>query len=254
MMQRYSGSKEYPVFSHDIVLSTYDESSSVDEGLFSYIDHVGKIFRYNLNCSAYTLLQHFPNALHYLDRFWILLPVHLKNQRMLWREFYRVYGSMYNQLVDCSNNTLCLLYFKRLLEERLLRAKNYKLLDFGCGTGFSADVFDLEHLVCYDIDRKMRQTAHERGLATINSAQFKALSPNSFDGCIACYVLHMAVNSYYIRQLAHVIKNDGVIVANFYKGICADRVNGIFRENNLKVEQIETHQGRFGSVYVYRKQ
>lgn len=254
MMQQYSILWEQAALSSDIVLSIYDESPSVDEGLFSYIDHVGKIFRYNLNCSAYTLLRHFPNSLHYLDRFWILLPVRLKDQRMLWREFYRVYGSIYDQLVDCSNNALCLLYFKRLLEDRLLKTDNYTLLDFGCGTGLSANVFSPEQLVCYDIDRKMRQKARERGLVTINPVQFKALSPNSFNGCIACYALHLAIDSYHIRQLARVIKTGGVITANFYKGICADYVSDIFRENSLAVEQIEDQQGRFGSIYVYRKQ
>lgn len=254
MMQQNSFLWEQVVSNGDLVLSIYNEVTFINKGLLSYVDQVGKIYRYKMNCIVDVLLQQFPNALHYLDRFWILLPTRIKDQRTLWREFYRVYSPIYNQLVDYSNNSLCLLYFKRLLEERLLPVENYKLLDFGCGTGFSADIFSPEKLVCYDIDREMRQKAQERGLVTINTTQFNALPSNTFNGCIACYVLHLAIDSYHIRQLAQVIKAGGVITANFYKGIHADRVSSIFRENGVIVEQIEDHQGRFGSIYVYRKQ
>lgn len=126
----------------NLVISIYDESAYVDEGLLSRIDCVENIYYYRLVCNTDILLQHSPNALHYLDRFWILLPMSLKDQRALWRVFYKSYSPAYNQLNNCSHNLLCLRYFKQLLEEKLFPTKYKRLLDYGCGTGLSSDVLD----------------------------------------------------------------------------------------------------------------
>ena len=253
MMQQDNVVREQQDFDIDLVISVCDESACVDTGLLLHIDCIGNIYRYNLICSADTLLQHFPNALHYLDHFWILLPTSIKEQRVLWREFYRLYSPIYNQLINRPHNLLCLRYFKQLLKEKLSTTMNQRLLDFGCGVGLSADIFDPAKLVCYDSNEVMQHSSRERGLVTINELQFRDLAPNSFDGCFACYVLHLAISIDDLNQLARVLRKGGVIIANYYKGIHADRVNRIFRENGLTVEQIEDQQGRFGSIYVYRK-
>ena len=254
MMRQNNVVWEQQISADDLVISIYDESACVDEGLFSRIACVENVYCYRLICNTDILLQHFPNALHYLDRFWILLPALLKDQQTLWRAFYRLYSPAYNQLINRSHNLLCLRYFKQILEKKLFSTEYQRLLDFGCGVGLSSDVFDTEKLVCYDSNKVMQDSARERGLLTINERQFKTLSPNSFDGCIACYVLHLAISANDIEQLVRVLKADGIVVANFYKGMHVDRVNRIFRENRLVVEQIEDQQGRFGSIYVYRKQ
>lgn len=254
MMQPNSALRERQIYDRDLVISLRDEAAYVDEGLLSRIDHVGKIYRYTLNCNSDILLRCFPNVLHYFDRFWILLPASVKEQRTLWREFYKSYSAKYNQLIDCSRNLLCLRYFKQLLEEKLFTSRNRKVLDFGCGIGLSADIFSPDELVCYDKNTAMRDNTRKRGLVTINTSQFRILPPDSFDGCIACYVLHLAIDSDDLKQLARVLKGGGIIIANFYKGMQVDRVNRIFIENGLTAEQIEGQQGRFGSIYAYRKQ
>lgn len=253
MMQQNNIVREQPALDIDLVISIYNESACVDAGLLSCIDRIGIIYRYNLICSVDTLLQRFPNAVHYLDHFWILLPTSIKEQRVLWREFYRLYSPIYNQLINRSHNLLCLHYFKQLLEDKLIPTSNQRLLDFGCGLGLSAGVFDPATIVCYDNNEVMRNSSRERGLVTLNERQFRTLTPNTFDGCFACYVLHLAISIDDLNQLARVLRGGGVIVANYYKGINADRVNRIFREKSLTVEQIENQQGRFGSIYVYRK-
>ena len=63
----------------------------------------------------------------------------------------------------------------------------------------------------------------------------------------------MAVDECDIKQLTQIIKNGGVIVANFYKGIHEGRTNHIIMKQGLSIEQLEGGQGKFGSIYVYQK-
>lgn len=239
---------------HDhCVISLYYEIDGVTDGILDLIDHVGKIYRYKLCASDQVLRHHFPGALHYLDHFWILLPSLLKDQRLLWDEFYKIYSSIYEELINQSHNIQCLQRFKQLLEDNFGFYPGCSILDFGCGTGLSSRVFETESLTGYDSNELMRHKAQEQGLKTVDKENFEMLPIDIFDSCIACYVFHLAIESSYIKKISRVVKNGGVIVANYYKGINEKGMNALFLKNGLAIQQIEDQRGRFGSIYVYRK-
>lgn len=253
MMQQNDKFHEWQILDDDVVISIYDESAYVEEGILAFIDHAGIIYRYKLICDANIIIKRHPNILHYLNRFWILLPSALNEQMTLWQEFYKLYSHMYNQLINSQHNILCLSYFKQLLEKNFFPIEKYRILDFGCGAGLSTAVFDCERLIGYDNNEVMLNKSQKRGLITINTSQFRNLPSECFDGCFACYVLHLAISTNDINQLIRLIKVNGIIVANFYKGMHEVRINKIIQKNGLVIEQIDTREGRFGSIYVYRK-
>lgn len=252
-MQQDDASQTILKPTEDLVISLHNQDEYVNLGLFISVGRIADVNCYRLDCDIQVFRRYFPDALHYLDRFWLLLPATIQEQQTLWQEFYRLYSNIYDQLIDRGHNLACLQDFKRIIESRLPAFKQCRLLDFGCGTGLAADVFDSRQLVCYDSNEMMRHFALNRGLTIINTHQFRALPTCSFDVCIACYVFHMAVDERDIKQLARITKNGGIIAANFYKGMQEDRINHIIKKQGLLIEQLEGRQGKFGSIYIYQK-
>lgn len=238
---------------NNIVISVKDEQKCVDEGMFEYIEHIGAFYKYNLLCSHEVLINRFPNVLHYLDCFWLILPKLIIERRIFWKEFYNLYSNIYDKLVDSDHNINCICHFKNILEKRKLYSPNSLIFDFGCGIGLSSHVFDNKHLFGYDSNALMEAKAEKCGLKIISRNQFQNIAEDSFDICIACYVFHLSIDEYEIVKLTNIIKRGGAIIANFYKGIEEERINQIISNCDLKIERVEYLNGKYGSIYVYRK-
>ena len=100
----------------------------------------------------------------------------------------------------------------------------------------------------------MLELAKARGLNVLSKKEFDELPPNSFDGVIACYVLHMAIPENDIIKLAGIIKVGGILVANYYKNIGIERVSLILRNLGFAAQKVSDQERRFGSVCIYRKE
>lgn len=238
----------------EVVLSTEKLTQVVEMGILSPLDHIRELYCYQLTADPATFRRLFPSALHYLDHFWLLLPVSLNKQQQFWNQFYRLYSADYEGLINPSHNLMCLKYFKQLIEERVRISPEFKLLDYGCGPGFSADVFHLGGLIGYDINPDMLAQAKARKQTVLDQHEFRFMPPDSIDGCIACYVFHMAIPHEDILHIANLVKCGGLVVANYYKGIGAKRITDSFLELGFEAEQVGYQEGEFGSVYIYRKQ
>lgn len=236
-----------------VVLSIEILSRGVEKGLLKPMGQYGGLHCYQMVVDEETFLCFFPGALHYLDRFWLLLPEGLSERQRFWNGFYSLYSEEYEQLIDPSHNLICLRFFKHLIEERIKVHLSLRLLDYGCGPGFSVDVFCITGLIGYDINQNMLAQAQRRHLPVLNELEFKAMLPNSIDVCIACYVFHMAIPQEDIIHLANIVKKSGLIIANYYKGLDAERITRSFCKLGFDVEKINDEDGEFGSVYIYRK-
>jgi hypothetical protein len=107
------------------------------------------------------------------------------------------------------------------------------------------------NIVGYEPVFSMRQQARTKGLPVLGYREFNKLPNKYFDACFASYVFHMSVEERSIYQLTQKMKEDAVLVANFYKNINVERMNQIFSKLDYRVIRIMDLQERFGSIYEY---
>lgn len=199
------------------------------------------------------MLSFFPNAIHYLDYYWLLIPELYDLQGIFWKELYEYLSPNYEKRTNPAANLSCLCLFRGIIESLSGVAKDCTLLDFGCGTGISKDVFSQNHIVGYDINAEMLQKARSRNIVVLDAESFFAQPVNVFDGCIACYVFHMGIRYDVLQNLSRTIKPTGFIVANYYKHLGEEQVSNYLRTVGFSNQTAVIKEGRFGSIYVYRK-
>ena len=220
-------------------------------GLFFF---KGGLFHYQLTDDPENLCSNFPNVVHYLKHFWLLLPDSIQDQQLFWSQFYSLYSPTYLDLIDSTHNLACMYYFKTLLEKNVGPfSPEFKLLDYGCGPGLSAQIFGVKHLIGYDNNSVMLKKATEQGLQIVDRQGFNNIQPCFFDAAFACYVFHMAIPESDIMNIVRVLKPDGVFIANYYKNFEIERVTSLFQKFGAEGEKVNDSERRFGSVYIYRK-
>jgi len=235
------------------IISRKELSQQDEKGLFSFVDYRGELFHYQLTGNSASIRTIFPDILHYLNHFWLLLPDSVQEQQIFWSQFYSLYSTNYLDLIDSDHNLACMRYFKTLLAENAPLPPDFKLLDYGCGPGLSVQVFEKQHLVGYDNNPTMLAEAAKQGLEVIYKEDFDNIQSCSFDGGFACYVLHMAIPETDIINLARAVKINGVLVANYYKDLGMERVTSLLEKLGFEGQKVDVQERRFGSVYIYRK-
>lgn len=194
------------------------------------------------------------NKIFYLDRFLLFLPENYEQQRCMWQKFYQVFGADYEKMIDISRNVYLI---KNMIEiistERPLHSKS-RILDYGSGSGLTSYVNCRGTLIGYEPVSIMRKQAIKRGYDTLDYKEFISLPDHYFDAGFANYVFHMAIDEKSIREIVGKLKEDAVFVANFYKDINIEKVNGYFGNFGYSFRKIPHIKKEFGSFYVYRKQ
>lgn len=251
MMLHYN--RETNSTSCEWIISRKELNQQDGEGLFSYADYRRGLFHYKLTGSPANIRATFPGILHYLNRFWLLLPDSLQEQQFFWSQFYSLYSTNYLDLIDSENNLACIYYFQTLLNETSHLPHNFRLLDYGCGPGLSTQIFGSRHLVGYDNNPTMLAQAEEKGMKVLDKEGFNNLQSCSFDAGFACYVFHMAIPESDIVNIARIVKGNGIIAANYYKDLGMERITSLLQKLGFEVKRVDTEERRFGSVYIYRK-
>lgn len=236
-----------------IVFSIKPEHKLEIAGILKQIEHSEEEYQYLLLGKESDLLSYYPGALHYLNHFWLILPGSLEEEQKLWRRFYMIYGKWYDLLIDRENNIDCIRFLIGLLKQNTGLKPDSKIIDFGCGNGLSGDVPCDCEIIGYDFNQHMRTESEKRGIQTINTNDFYSLPKESFDGGIASYVMHMAVEEKKLKKLTEILKPGAALAANFYKNLGYERVERIFGAVGLKAEKITNRETRYGIIYVYRK-
>lgn len=237
----------------ELVLSIVEQREAVRDGYLIPLGCEEKMYRFRRVVSEAQFLDLFPRALHYLDRFWLILPRTIREQRLLWSEFYHIYGSQYEKLVNMNRNVACMRFFRQLIEQKSQITPKYKILDYGCGLGFSSEVFEPGEVIGYDNDEDTLIRACTHGLMVVDWVGLNALASETFHDCIACYVFHMAIAEEEVACIANLVKSGGYVVANYYKGLGERRVTRMFCAQGFHSRKVEPVGGRFGSVYIYEK-
>jgi ubiquinone/menaquinone biosynthesis C-methylase UbiE len=158
----------------------------------------------------------------YLDRFILVSPRDdIKRKQIIMDSFFALIAKQYEELIDVERNKENIRYLLTYLNIIPFKSDSI-VLDFGCGTGISAEVWrDMGQLngrlIGLDRCSKMRQIATGRGMEVWGPHEMVRLHPGTIDRVFASYVFHLISNVHSIRLLWSRLKPGGVIVANFHK-------------------------------------
>lgn len=168
--------------------------------------------------------------------------------------FFETISTEYEEMIAASHNVACA---RRLLDV----AREYHpagivdpILDFGCGTGISSRaVIDAGgNVVGFDSSAAMRARARAAGISVRDAlGDFADASINSV---VACYVLHFGIRKSDALELARIVAESGVVVANFHKGLRHSEAIQLFCDAGFAATVIEENErGPFGIIAVFAK-
>ena len=131
---------------------------------------------------------------------------------------------VFDKIVDKSLNHLVMASIVDTVRERFGTALPIplKVLDFGCGPGFSAALFREEWGPCeitgVDLSSKAIAIARRSGLTAeiVGSAGMLPFETASFDVVLASFVLHFHIESASLGEIRRVLSEKGVFVFNLY--------------------------------------
>lgn len=132
--------------------------------------------------------------------------------------FFDLIADLYDELIGYSVN---LETAQHLLSSVLETAPpSPRILDFGCGTGVAREALselgsDAE-IIGTDISTEMLRHAADRGETVLTIDQWRA-ETLSYDGAIACFVLHYGVPDLDLVRIASSLAPGGRFAANFFK-------------------------------------
>lgn len=233
------------------IISVIPLQSLVQVGVIYLVNRDSSVYVYEYLDDSYDIYVPGCTTYSYLDKFILVLPDDVYQRRMIWEYIYKIYSKDYEKMIDQKHNLQCIQYMLNILQrEKYNGALN--ILDFGCGTGLSINAEFSGQIYGYDINESMRKIACEKGMKVLTEEDFWNLPAECFQGVLASYTLHMAVSGSELNKIVSILINNGLLVANFYKGIDCDRVTEKLVGMNMVIEEKEENRG-FGQIYVYRK-
>lgn len=191
--------------------------------------------------------------IYYLDSFIIVLPDEYRKQNQLWKNFYKAFGSCYEEMIDVSHNIKCIEGMISYINNAIGLDSSSMILDYGCGSGLSASISVVGSIIGYEPVYEMRIQACQKGLQTLDAREMELIPNHYFDAVFSSYVFHMAVSEDNIEKILPKMKPGAIWIANYYKGINESFVNNIFLKNDFQIRKVDDMQERFGNVYEYRK-
>lgn len=233
------------------IISVIPLQSLVQEGVIYLVNWDSFVYVYEYLdgiCDIYVLGG---RTYSYLDKFILVLPDDACQRRMIWEYIYKNYAKDYEKMINQKHNLQCIQYMLNILQREKYNGV-LNILDFGCGTGLSINAEFIGQIYGYDINESMRKIACKKGMKVLTEEDFWNLPAECFQGVLASYALHMAVSGSELNKIVSTLINNGLLVANFYKGIDCDRVTKKLIGMNMVIEKKEENRG-FGQIYVYRK-
>lgn len=167
-------------------------------------------------------------GLRYLDRYILVLPENQAQEKQLWEKFFHVFGESYEQLIDIPHNISSIQSMLSYIGEAVTLKPESRILDYGCGSGLAIYTDCPAKLIGYEPSAVMRAQALQKGYHVLGRQEFLRVTDNYFDAGFANYVLHMAIDEAAVHEIARRLKSGAVFLANYYKGINAEKVNGYF--------------------------
>jgi len=171
----------------------------------------------------------------------------------LLRSYFDAVAPEYDSKISQSKNIACYKYLLKSFAK--LQDRSASVLDFGCGPGTIlraiAGSKSVESVTGFDFSDEMRRIATERGLATISTSEFNALSGNAYDLITMCYVMHFQIDKAIYERLINLLKNGGAIIGNVHKDIgLSPFLDFLCTINGVDISRADS---AFGSVITIRK-
>lgn len=193
----------------------------------------------------------------YLDKFFFLFS---KEKPELRQEiidvFFEIIAFDYDNLIDIDRNIDNIGFLLSIIKDYKKRDNNLQILDYGCGTGLSSRFANNGiKITGYDRCPIMRTLATKHGLKIIDEDGLLKMEDSYFDAVFASYVFHLLSSKNNLYLLWSKLKYNGILVANFHKGLGTDLID--FFTNDLNAESIKIgYTGRYkthGEYYGFRK-
>ncbi|HBA84127.1 MAG TPA: hypothetical protein DCZ95_08545 [Verrucomicrobia bacterium] len=150
------------------------------------------------------------------------------------------------------DNIRCLL---NIISRHFQGQRVARILDFGCGTGLSAQVASELgiHLHGYDRCPKMRSLAAEQGLQLMVPEQFNNVCLPVFNAVFCSYVFHLLPTKDDLCQLWTILKPGGIVVGNFHKDHGLHEASTCFMKCGARAHEVEDVSCRFqhGSYWMF---
>jgi SAM-dependent methyltransferase len=220
------------------------------------VEYIGEFenisFYYIKSEDVFNKLMKVSNAVRYLDSFVLILPHDYNKQKMLWSTFYHVFGKRYEELVDKEHNIECI---RMMLCQIMSGDKfhdNFKILDYGCGSGLSLLCEYGVEIVGFEPEKTMRHQAQQKGMMVFDENNIQNIPNEYFDAIFSSYVFHMGISETDIKLIIPKMKPKAVWIANYYKNINENIVNKFFLNNGFASKRVDMDE-RFGHVYAYQK-
>lgn len=162
-----------------------------------------------------------PRFIRLMDRF--LLPA--AGDPVISSLFFELIAERYEELTatDINLRTAQSLLRSALAERPV--GRSWRVLDFGCGTGFALSALKglglqetVVELVGTDLSDAMLSIARGHGEVVVPLANWRAMPCEIFDAAISCFVLHYGVPSDDLGHIGRQLKPGGIFSANLFKG------------------------------------
>lgn len=132
--------------------------------------------------------------------------------------FFDLIADIYDELIHhCVNLETARSLLSAVLETA---PPSPRILDFGCGTGLAREALrDLgmtADIIGTDLSIEMLKRAAERGETVITLEKWRS-DRSTYDGVIACFVLHYGVPNVDMVRIAGSLSPGGRFAANFFK-------------------------------------
>ena len=163
--------------------------------------------------------------MRYLDHFYLLVPTDSPILRkQLFFQFFELIAEEYEIFIDSDRNKENISNLLWLIKYYIGSFEGAKILDFGCGTGFSLEIaryYEVD-IVGFDPCPIMRQIAIRNGMNVWDELKFVDQPYNSIEATFSSYVFHFLTDDKNLRMIYNILKPGGVLVANFHKNLGRD--------------------------------
>ncbi len=178
----------------------------------------------------------------FLDYFYIIKRVGEAHLQIAIDMLFECIADRYDRLIDTRRNIENIRVLKEYLISLHGSLDGSLIVDYGCGTGLSKEIFDDENLKLIGIDRcsKMRHLASNRGLKTLSPSQLKELQLDSIDCGFFSYVLHFSPSFGDLELLWSRVRPGGTLVGNFHKSIAINEYLEFFSGLEANILPLES--------------
>jgi SAM-dependent methyltransferase len=165
----------------------------------------------------------------YLDHYLLVFSLDAGVRQHVVDIFFEHIATEYEKRIDLERNRANVCNLLNFLKISGMRDRSL-VVDYGCGTGISANVSIQYAWRIVGVDRchVMRSIAASKGMTVLAPVDISQAYPAGVDAAFCSYVLHLVFDLSDIKILWDSLRVGGILVANFHKGSGESRLTEFF--------------------------